>query len=380
MKPQFQPVKRKSVLMMLCVFLVILFTSSCMFGSQQDVSLLQTQMELSIQQTMAAQEVANVANQQQNQQQQQQPQQQESQIDAAATQTALALQNIIAQQAVQATGTAMALQNQQQQQQSQQQQQPQQQQQQQPQQQQPQQQQQEPSSEDFEAWMQDAKILLYEDMVAIPAIRRYVKDALDTMGLKYKDDGNAMGWLKSDLLAGGWDLVIIAAEDRNIVSGEYFQYLNQTLDSGTGVILEVWYLDQISRGQVATTLAKCGVEFERNYTGTTGSINDYIVWPLIQGHPLLTEPNMGFRFTNVTDFWAPWDLGDLLKNSFKKDAELVLGTIATEPNTHGTLVSCLDGRFIIQTHSTHDLAMEESVPLWENYIYNALKAVYMSRQ
>ena len=106
MNPQQQPVNRKSVLLMLCAFLVILFTSSCMFGSQQDVSLLQTQMELSIQQTMAAQDAANVDNQQQNQQQQQQEQQQqELQIDAAATQTALALQNIIAQQAVQATGS-----------------------------------------------------------------------------------------------------------------------------------------------------------------------------------------------------------------------------------------------------------------------------------
>ena len=47
--------------------------------------------------------------------------------------------------------------------------------------------------------MKDARILHYEDAVIYPPVKRYVKDALDDMGLEYKDDGSAKGWRKSDL-------------------------------------------------------------------------------------------------------------------------------------------------------------------------------------
>ncbi|MCK4724607.1 MAG: hypothetical protein KAT29_02340, partial [Anaerolineales bacterium] len=211
-------------------------------------------------------------------------------------------------------------------------------------------------------------------------VRRYAKDALDNMGLDYKDDGSAKGWLKSDLLGGNWDLVIIALEVRANVSGEYFTYINQALDNGSAVILEIWYMDAISRGEISKTLSRCGVEFEKNYVNTTGTVNDNIQWPLPgkNDHPVLNEPNSGIRYTNVAAFWFG-DLGDFIKVSGKKDdAELLLGTIATEKNSHGTLAVCNGGKFIIQTFSSHDHAMEESVALWENYIYNTLKAKHLN--
>lgn len=360
------------------VFVGILLISliSCTLtpsSSSSDVSLQQTQMELSIQQTLMAQQAAQDAENQQQEQAQQED------LAIQATQTQVVLDNLAAQQSIQATETSIAatLTAQQEQPQVEQ-----------PQAEQPQEEQttsEEPSTEpigDLDSMMDNAKILLYEDMVNRPATRRYVKDALDNMGLDYKDDGSAKGWLKSDMLSSTWDLVILALEVRSNVSGEYFTYVNQALDAGSAVILEIWYMDRISRGEISKTLSRCGVEFEANYVNKTGTVNDYINWPL-QGksdHPNLNDPNSNIRFTNVAVYWFG-DLGDFMKVSGKKDdAELLMGTIATEKNTHGTLAACNGGKFIIQTHSSHDFAMEEIVPLWENMITYALKSFFISSQ
>jgi len=359
------------------IFIGILLISliSCTLtpsSSSSNVSLQQTQMELGIQQTLMAQQAA------QNAENQQQEQAQQEELDIQATQTQVALDNLAAQQAIQATETSIAATLTAQQEQ--------------PQAEQPQEEPQEeqttseePSQEpigDLDSMMDSAKILLYEDMVNRPATRRYVKDALDNMGLDYKDDGSAKGWLKSDLLSSTWDLVILALEVRSNVSGEYFTYVNQALDAGSAVILEIWYMDRISRGELSKTLSRCGVEFEANYVNKTGTLNDYINWPLPgkSDHPIFNDPNSNIRFTNVAVYWFG-DLGDFMKLSGKKDdAELLMGTIATEKNSHGTLAVCNGGKFIIQTHSSHDFAMEEIVPLWENMITYALKSFFMSSQ
>ncbi len=86
--------------------------------------------------------------------------------------------------------------------------------------------------------MKNAKILVYEDIVVDPGETQYIKKTLDTMGLNYKWDGNAVGRLKSDLLAGApggtpWDLVILGIEARGNVSGEYFEYLMDVINQGT---------------------------------------------------------------------------------------------------------------------------------------------------
>lgn len=354
------------------VGILITFLAGCFLppsSTSDEGSLQQTQMELSIQQTLIAQKATQDSLNQQKQQEQEQI------SSDQATQTQVAADNLAVQQAIQATETSIAATLVAQQQQ--------------PQETQPPEEitiSEEPTQEpvqepvqvlpdDLDSMMQNAKIVLFEDMVGRPATRRYVKNALDNMGLEYKDDGNAVGWLKSDLLSSTWDLVIIALEIRSNVSGEYFTYVNQALDAGSAVILEIWYMDRISRGEIANTLSRCGVEFEKNYVNTTGTVVDYINWPLPGkiDHPIFNEPNSGFQFTNVAVYWFD-DLGDYIKLSGKKDdAELLMGTIATEKNTHGTLAACNGGKFIIQTNSSHDNAMEEVVPLWENMINYVLK-------
>lgn len=237
---------------------------------------------------------------------------------------------------------------------------------------------------DFKTWMSSASILLYEDIINDPQFTRYVKRALDKMRLNYKDDGSAKGWFKNDLLGGGpkgkpWDLVIMAAESRSGIQGEYFDYMNGALGQGSSLIIEAWHLDAISQGTVSTLLSSCGVQVYQ-YFPKTQKLTDVIVWPLGNPHPVLSQPNSGMKYTKVLDTWiASGDLGSLMALTGQGDAVLLLGTTATERNRDGGLAVCMNGRFILQTFSTHSFSQDTMLLLWENYIYNALEARFQSR-
>lgn len=237
----------------------------------------------------------------------------------------------------------------------------------------------EPPAGDFQARMKQANILLFEDIVNDPSEYRYVQRTLDAMGLNYKDDGSAKGWLKTDLLGNGpngqpWDLVILAIEVRGGVSGEYFEYLQDVLNKGSAVILEAWHLDAISEGTISPILADCGVQVYP-YFPKTGTVNDVVIWPLSGvSHPILNEPNSGMSFTKARDKWLlTFDLGSLMALTGSGDAMLLLGTNATKEYQDGGLAVCKGGQLIIQTFSSHSFPYNVMYPLWENYIYNALR-------
>jgi hypothetical protein len=231
---------------------------------------------------------------------------------------------------------------------------------------------------DFEAQMKSADILLYEDIVFHPETIRYVKKTLDRMGLPYTDVGSAVGRFKSQLLSAGpkgegWDLVIIAAEAKSLVSGEFFEYVNKALDKGTSVILEVWYFDQTMGANGAALLARCGVEFQKDWAFMPPE--RMVMFTLDETHPILIEPNDQLTFTKVTDFWAyDWDVGDLMRKSISGgDAKMLVGTMGTEKTNHATVMVCVDDQLILQTFSSHNLTFDVMTRLWENYIYHGLK-------
>ncbi|MBN1148036.1 MAG: hypothetical protein JXA78_12330 [Anaerolineales bacterium] len=362
--------------LLLCLTALLLIALlSCNFVSDEDESLEQTQTALSIQQTVLAQgqgdQGVNATIQAQQatidaqaamaQQPPAQPPQQPAAGDLAATQQAVDL--AATQQALAAQQTAMAQQPAQP-----------------PAGETPAAPPAQPPAEDFEQTMKNAQILLFEDMVNDPSEYRYVKRTLDAMGLRYKDDGSAKGWLKSDMLGGStgggpWDLVILAAEWRESISGEFFDYLNGILDQGTSVIVEAWYLDDISEGKVAPILADCGVQLYEYYP-KTGTINDLVVWPLpgMSSHPVLTTPNGGLTFTKARDKWMwSFDLGDHTAYTGRGDAQILMGNDATDGNKDGVLTVCMNGQFTLMGFSSHSFPYQVMYPLWENMIYNALK-------
>jgi hypothetical protein len=239
---------------------------------------------------------------------------------------------------------------------------------------------------DLVAQMASAKILLYENMSGYPDTNRYVKDTLDSMGLTYVDTGSRKGDLKSQLTNGGpdgagWDLIIVASEARPTfaeepgISGEYFDLLNEALDQGSSVILEAWYLDKVAGGgSTSALLDRCGVEFEANWDNVDPE--NLVMFVYDPSHPILLEPNSDLTFTKVTSFWYdPFtdDIGDWMRLSSASDAKLVVGRMTEDPTRRGTITVCIDGRMILQTFSSHTLTYNSMKPLWENYIYNALK-------
>lgn len=228
---------------------------------------------------------------------------------------------------------------------------------------------------DFEAWMESAKILLFED-VAGAYLERYVKQALDSMGLNYVDVKDAVGDFKAQLLSGtDWDLIITAVEARSGVRGEFFDYLNDALNNGSSVILEIWTLDEIAGGKISPLLIRCGVKFQADWWDPP--IESRSIWWLVPEHPIFHEPNEGMSLAHYSTQWYG-DAGDFIRLAPGGDATLLAGNLAWEKSSHGTLASCLDGQLILQTYSTHDYHKEDVIPLWQNYIYYTLKNRFKS--
>lgn len=242
-----------------------------------------------------------------------------------------------------------------------------------------------PQAESLKERMAAARILLYEDMVGQPKVRRYVKETLEKMSVPFEDLGNAVGRLKERLVFGAsagepWDLIILAVEDRNTIypSGEFFEYIQDNMDRGSSVILEAWMLDQIGESKAKPLLDKCGVGID-NYTGAYMNDMDMVLWP-VNSDILLTEPNNYPKLTKPIFFWKPTDLGDFMKLTGTGDAKILIGRKSSENTKYGVLVTCMGGRLILQTFSSHNYYLDAMETVWENYIYNALKVRFVGAQ
>jgi len=241
---------------------------------------------------------------------------------------------------------------------------------------------------DLESSIKSANILLYEDMVNYTDTNRYVKDTLDDMGLNYKDDGSAKGWLKADIASGApggkpWDLVILAAEAKTGPQGEFFGYVLDALDKGSSVIMEVWYLERTFNGSASAMLSRCGVQFENDWRKVPPSA--MVMFPMDASHPIMFEPNT-LSFTNVTSYWwdedgeKVYDIGDTVKIGSGGDARILLSNSTLYENSHGTLTVCIDDRLILQTFSSHQISFDNMKLAWENYINHALKVRFTGSQ
>lgn len=232
---------------------------------------------------------------------------------------------------------------------------------------------------DIEQKIKNAKILLFEDMSGTGQLE-YYQEALEIGGYTFKDDGSAQGWFKDDLLSSTqWDLIIAASEARTKIQGEFFVYLLDHINRGTAVIIEHWALDELSQGKVAPILSKCGVGLYRDWFFDEWWLADLSVWPLIPDHPIFTTPNKGISLRNFTVFWDNEDQGDLLKLTGSGDAQLIAGTKATSKSDHGVIASCLGGRLIIQTFSSHNYRRDMMTSLIQNYVHYTLANRFLSQ-
>jgi hypothetical protein len=226
---------------------------------------------------------------------------------------------------------------------------------------------------DYEEMMQEADILLFENVTKIP-LSRYIKQALDNLGLSrnYVDTKDATGNFKAQLLSGiDWDLIVVGVEARSSIEGEFFDYFNEQVNDGTALVIELWDLDDIAGAKASAFLTNCGVKVQSDWYDPPMTARS--IWWLYGEHPIFHEPNEGMSLVNYSPYWSG-DAGDLLKTIPGSDAVMLAGTYAQEKNSYGVLAACHDNRVIIQTYSSHDYRQDDVVRLWENYIYNALQA------
>jgi len=122
-------------------------------------------------------------------------------------------------------------------------------------------------------------------------------------------------------------------------------------------------------------LKRCGLSFQSDWYMPELRV---FYWTMPET-PVFHEPNqIPTQLRNAAPLWNG-DLGDLLEVDARvansPDAPLILAS--TNPDmkvSNGLLASCLGGRVILQTFRTHEYQHDDMLHLWQNYIYQTLKA------
>jgi hypothetical protein len=226
----------------------------------------------------------------------------------------------------------------------------------------------------FEDQMKSAKILVYENTDA-RGIGMWIQDSLDSMGLTYTQTGSYSGHFMEHLNSGTkWDLIIVGAEDKDKISGEFWDVIHTRLTRDkAALIAEVWYLDREASGPISKVLSGCGIRYQKDY-----QLADSIYW-WKSDHPVFNEPNTVLPLLHYNRFWAN-QTGDQIRLGGSGDAVLLAGLAASPSSQEAVLATCYEGRVIIQTFSDHDYNQADIIPLWQNYIYNTLKNRFLAVQ
>jgi hypothetical protein len=227
-------------------------------------------------------------------------------------------------------------------------------------------------TEDLEARIKSARVLVYENTDA-RNFGMWIQDALDGLGIKYTQTGSYSGHFMEYLNSGTkYDLIIVGAEDKKIISGEFWDVINTRLvRDKAALIAEVWYLDSEANGPISKILGGCGIRYQKDY-----DIADSIYW-WVPEHPVFNEPNTALPLLHYSRFWAN-QTGDQIRLGSGGEATLLAG-LAARPSTGGAvLATCYEGRVIIQTFSDHDYHEADVVPLWQNYIHYTLKNHFLA--
>ena len=218
---------------------------------------------------------------------------------------------------------------------------------------------------DLEAEIKAAKILVYENTDE-RGIGTWVSDALDSMGLHYTNTGSYSGHFMEQLDSGAeYDLIIVDAEDKDIISGEFWDqiYTRLTRDKAA-LIAEVWYLETESRGPISKILQGCGVRYRVDMP-----VDSSIYW-WVPNSPVFNEPNTVLPLLHYNSYWGDQAGDKLLLTG--GDAVMLAGVSSRASSGEGVLASCYGGRVIIQTFSDHDYHQGDIISLWQNYIHYTL--------
>lgn len=231
-----------------------------------------------------------------------------------------------------------------------------------------------PTKPDIRELIRNARVLVYEDVRSTSYMVPFVHRALSNLGIKNTVEvGDATGNFQDQIFsATKWDLIIVAAEVHTAFKGEMFDGIVEQMDEGTGVIIELWYLDSIVNGKISPIMQRCGLGWQMNVSRAPGDdpFKFSYVW-LDSSDPLLSNPNAAHAPSYPYPYWMS-DAGDLMRLKSGSTSKLLAGFYRDIKDSYGVIAKCLDGRVYIQTFCSHDYPQQNMIALWENYITNAL--------
>ena len=222
-------------------------------------------------------------------------------------------------------------------------------------------------TQDVEARIKSAKILVYENTDE-RGIGMWIQEALDGMGLKYTQTGSYSGHFMEYLNSGvKYDLIIVGAEDKDKISGEFWDVINTRLTRDkAALIAEVWYLDREANGPISKILGGCGIRYQKDMP-----VDNSIYW-WAPDHPIFNEPNTVLPLVHYNLYWGN-QAGDRIMLGSGGDATLLAGRTTKNSNDGAVLATCYQGRVIFQTFSDHDYHEADIIGLWQNYVHYTLK-------
>jgi hypothetical protein len=223
---------------------------------------------------------------------------------------------------------------------------------------------------DVDAKRKSAKILVFEDTQPIGF---WIKQALDSAGYKYTHVGDAVGHFMENLNSGiPWDLIIIGAEAKSGVRGEFWDAISDQSNRKVAIIAEVWYLDTTVNGRIRPFLTTCGLDFQRDQP-----LADSLYW-LDPTHQVFNQPNTVMPLLHYSRYWEKQS-GDLIRLLPGSNATLLAGIQKSRSSDYGQIATCMDGRVIFQTFSNHDYPRANILQLWQNYIDYTLRNHFMAK-
>ena len=239
---------------------------------------------------------------------------------------------------------------------------------------------------DIEALIKRSNVLIYEDIAGhweLGGDRRVSQavNNIDFDGGRVINVNDAAGDFKEQLLSSTkWDLIIASSENRDTIQGEFYEYLINHAKDKTAIIAETWFVSEIAYGKISPFLSTCGVALQKDWQRSPGyDLLNYSIIILQPDHELFNNPNSGLSLVTPRIYWDD-NAGDLLKLSAGGDAQFLAGVYPNRKTDYGLLTTCMEGRTIIMTFSTHDYRHDMMIPLWENMIRYTLKNHYLATQ
>lgn len=246
-----------------------------------------------------------------------------------------------------------------------------------------------------------ANILVYdnpdEKLRLVPRLNKAIA-ASNFSGGNVVYTGNYLGNFDRLLRSQNWDLVVLAVESRDTVDlGKLglLDPINQHLARGGALIVETWNLDEDPSALAGLALNVCNAHIEKDWHrgNETDDANgdsesdaaggyafaDFIIYPSQSAGDIFTTPEKVNLPLRPTIFWEG-DAGDLIRIDPGGDSISLAGLPSQDPNNYSLLTSCLGGRMILQTFSTHDYPVTETLRLWENMMNYTLTNAFLQQQ